>query len=92
MLCSFVYLISGNSRTLTFSISGNSGLQQFPIFWLYVIILVSYLHLSLVTLSAVVSTSLSPDPQFPLFRATLHPDTPAALELSIACTRVLDYS
>ena len=24
-------------------------------------------------------------------RATLHPDTPAALELSIACTRVLDY-
>ena len=26
-----------------------------------------------------------------LVRATLHPDAPAALELSIACTRVLDY-
>ena len=24
-------------------------------------------------------------------RATLHPDAPAALELSIACTMVLDY-
>ena len=54
-----------NSGTPTFLISGNSGLQRFPIFSYYVITLISCLHLSLVTLSAVVSTSLSPDPQFP---------------------------
>ena len=54
-----------NSGTLTFLISGNSGLRCFLIFWYYVISLVSCLHLSLVTPSAVVSTSLSLDPQFP---------------------------
>ena len=66
MLLSFVYSISGYSGTPTFPISRNSGLQHFLIFWFYVMTLVSYLDLSLVTLSAVVSTSLSPDPQFPL--------------------------
>ena len=55
-----------NSGTLTFPISGNSGLRRFPRFLYYVISLVLCLHLSLVTPSAVVSTSLSPDPQFPL--------------------------
>ena len=54
-----------NSRTPTFPISRNSGLQHFPRFLYYVITLISCLHLSLVTPSAVVSTSLSPDPQFP---------------------------
>ena len=54
-----------NSGTLTFLISGNSGLRCFPRFSYYVITLISCLHLSLVTLSAVVSTSLSLDPQFP---------------------------
>ena len=49
-----------------FPISGNSGLRRFPIFLYYVIPLVSCLHPSLVTLSAVGNTSLSPDPQFPL--------------------------
>ena len=48
-----------------FSISGNSGLRHFPRFLYYVITLISCLHLSLVTPSAVVSTSLSLDPQFP---------------------------
>ena len=55
-----------NSGTPTFPISGNSGLRRFPIFLYYVITLISCLHLSLVTPSAVVNTSLSPDPQFPL--------------------------
>ena len=55
-----------NSGTPTFPISGNSGLQRFPRFSYYVILLVSCLHPSLVTLSAVGNTSLSPDPQFPL--------------------------
>ena len=54
-----------NSRTPTFPISGNSRLRCFPRFLYYVITLISRLHLSLVTPSAVVSTSLSPDPQFP---------------------------
>ena len=54
-----------NSRTPMFLISGNSGLRRFPIFSYYVISLVSCLHLSLVTPSAVGNTSLSPDPQFP---------------------------
>ena len=54
-----------NSGTLTFPISGNSRLQCFPRFLYYVITLISCLHLSLVTPSAVVSTSLSLDPQFP---------------------------
>ena len=44
----------------------NSGLRRFPIFSYYVILLVSCLHPSLVTPSAVGNTSLSPDPQFPL--------------------------
>ena len=48
-----------------YSISGNSGLRRFPRFSYYVISLVSCLHLSLVTPSAVGNTSLSPDPQFP---------------------------
>ena len=55
-----------NSGTPTFPISGNSGLRHFPIFSYYVITLISCLHLSLVTPSAVVSTSLFPDPQFSL--------------------------
>ena len=54
-----------NSGTPTFPISGNSGLRHFPRFSYYVILLVSCLHPSLVTLSAVGNTSLSPDPQFP---------------------------
>ena len=54
-----------NSGTPTFLISGNSGLWHFPRFSYYVITLISCLHFSLVTPSAVVSTSLSPDPQFP---------------------------
>ena len=54
-----------NSGTPMFPISGNSGLRHFLIFLYYVITLISCLHLSLVTLSAVVSTSLSPDLQFP---------------------------
>ena len=54
-----------NSGTPTFPISGNSGLRHFPIFSYYVITLISCLHLSLVTPSAVVSTSLSLDLQFP---------------------------
>ena len=54
-----------NSGTPTFLISGNSGLRRFLIFSYSVITLISCLHLSLVTPSAVVSTSLSPDPQFP---------------------------
>ena len=54
-----------NSGTPTFPISGNSGLRCFPRFSYYVISLVSCLHLSLVTPSAVGNTSLSPDPQFP---------------------------
>ena len=54
-----------NPGTPTFPISGNSGLRRFPIFSYYVITLFSCLHLSLVTLSAVGNTSLSPDPQFP---------------------------
>ena len=54
-----------NSGTPTFPISRNSGLRRFPIFLYYVITLFSCLHLSLVTPSTVVSTSLSPDPQFP---------------------------
>ena len=55
-----------NSGTLMFPISRNSGLQRFPIFLYYVIPLVSCLHPSLVTPSAVGNTSLSLDPQFPL--------------------------
>ena len=55
-----------NSGTPTFPISGNSGLRRFPRFSYYVITLISCLHLSLVTPSAVGNTSLSPDPQFPL--------------------------
>ena len=54
-----------NSGTPMFLISRNSGLRRFPIFSYYVITLISCLYLSLVTPSAVVSTSLSPDPQFP---------------------------
>ena len=54
-----------NSGTPTFLISGNSRLRCFPIFLYYVITLISCLHLSLVTPSAVVSTSLSLDLQFP---------------------------
>ena len=53
-------------RTPTFPISGNSGLWRFPRFLYYVILLVSCLHPSLVTPSAVGNTSLSLDPQFPL--------------------------
>ena len=52
-----------NSRTPTFPISGNSGLRRFPRFLYYVILLVSCLHPSLVTPSAVGNTSLSPDLQ-----------------------------
>ena len=55
-----------NSGTPTFLISGNSGLRRFPRFLYYVILLVSCLHPSLVTPSAVGNTSLSLDPQFPL--------------------------
>ena len=55
-----------NSGTPTFLISGNSGLRCFPRFLYYVILLVSCLHPSLVTPSAVGNTSLSLDPQFPL--------------------------
>ena len=44
-----------NSGTPTFPISGNSGLRHFPIFLYYIITLFSCLHLSLVTLSAVVT-------------------------------------
>ena len=55
-----------NSGTPTFPISRNSGLRRFPIFSYYVILLVSCLHPSLVTPSAVGNTSLSLDPQFPL--------------------------
>ena len=65
---------SENSGTPTFPISGNSGLRRFPIFSYYVITLFSCLHLSLVTLSAVVSTSLSPDPQFPFALVTFGSD------------------
>ena len=54
-----------NSGTPTFLISRNSRLWCFLRFLYYVITLISCLHLSLVTLSAVVSTSLSLDPQFP---------------------------
>ena len=54
-----------NSRTLMFLISRNSRLQCFLRLLYYVITLISCLHLSLVTLSAVGNTSLSPDPQFP---------------------------
>ena len=55
-----------NSRTPTFLISRNSGLRRFLRFSYYVILLVSCLHPSLVTLSAVGNTSLSLDLQFPL--------------------------
>ena len=59
------FLFPENSGTPTFPISGNSGLRRFPRFSYYVILLVSCLHPSLVTPSAVGNTSLSLDPQFP---------------------------
>ena len=61
-----MFSISGKLRNSDVSNSGNSGLRCFPIFSYYVILFVSCLHPSLVTLSAVGNTSLSPDPQFPL--------------------------
>ena len=61
-----VSILVRDTGTPTFLISGNSGLRHFPIFSYYVITLISCLHLSLVTPSTVVSTSLSPDLQFPL--------------------------
>ena len=60
-----------NSGTPTFPISRNSGLRRFPRFSYYVILLVLCLHPSLVTPSAVDNTSLSPDPQFPLYPTLL---------------------
>ena len=59
------FLFLENSGTPTFPISRNSGLRRFPRFLYYVITLISCLHLSLVTPSTVVSTSLSLDLQFP---------------------------